>query len=469
MSRGIRHQRNSGLMKSWPLLFVSLYSVIVICDLAFFEFSVATAILDGTLAACIASLVVIVLWSKPAPTALFAMLYMIFFYTIPALIHINVGAFPFFNKSYTESEMEWAASASLLFSLFFWFGYGSRIFAAAPEAKSVSGLQSQVIGVTIILCFCLLSLGFGAIAGFGVLNTRRGDVGQLYVELTPATLAVQSLARTSGFLALLFSVARLVRLKNIESVLVALLGLACFWATNNPLSLARYVMGAYVITLIVCFFPLTRLRKALIAGAVAVGQVTLFPAADAITRRSGVFDFSPIEYLSTHPDFDGFQSTMNVVRMAHAEGIGWGHQLLSAVLFFVPRSVWPDKSPGTGLEGAAYVGYPYVNISAPLPSEFFADFHFVGVVIGAYLFGRVLRLSDETFSKRTRLGIFDAYVAGTALAAGFVFIVMRGSLVAVVGPLALSLALVVCAHFAQAALDSIRGPLYRKRMSRKSA
>lgn len=67
------------------------------------------------------------------------------------------------------------------------------------------------------------------------------------------------------------------------------------------------------------------------------------------------FELSPFEYYVTSGDFDGLQSTINVVAMHDGKGGKEGLNLLSAILFFVPRSVWPE---GTGWEAGVYEGYP---------------------------------------------------------------------------------------------------------------
>ncbi len=127
-----------------------------------------------------------------------------------------------------------------------------------------------------------------------------------------------------------------------------------------------------------------------------VAQVTIFPAVDALGRGDGIVSFSPLEYLSTHGDFDGYQSTINIVAWIDNQGPMLGRQLLSAVLFFVPRSFWSWKSPGTGIEAADFVGYPYINISAPMPGELYADFHLFGLILFSCLLGRIVRRVDES-------------------------------------------------------------------------
>jgi len=111
--------------------------------------------------------------------------------------------------------------------------------------------------------------------------------------------------------------------------------------------------------------------------------------------------------------------------------------LLSALLFFFPRDFWAGKSRGTGGEAAAFNGYDFVNISAPLPSEFFVDFGLIGVVIGAALFGALLAKVDSQI-RVYRASPDKLQLFGPATIVGYLFIILRGSLVGIMGPVMLT-------------------------------
>ena len=55
-------------------------------------------------------------------------------------------------------------------------------------------------------------------------------------------------------------------------------------------------------------------------------------------------------------DFDGFQQTVNSVYYAHVHGHTWGYHLVSALLFWVPRSIWKGKAFAAGNAVAASRG-----------------------------------------------------------------------------------------------------------------
>jgi hypothetical protein len=153
-----------------------------------------------------------------------------------------------------------------------------------------------------------------------------------------------------------------------------------------------------------------------------------------------------VEDFMTSGDFDGFQSTINVVAMHDERGGKGGVNLASAILFFVPRTLWPGKSPGTGGEAAIYEGYPMYNISSPLPSEFYIDFGILGVFVLSLFFGLFVRLCDDYFLHFKKTLDLTGQVLVASIA-GYLFIILRGSLVGTLGPCALSLAIASVCHW----------------------
>ena len=121
--------------------------------------------------------------------------------------------------------------------------------------------------------------------------------------------------------------------------------------------------------------------------------------------------------------------------------------LLSALFFFVPRTVWPQKSIGTGGESAMYEGYPFINISSPLPSEFYVDFGMVGLVVLSTLFGSSSDYAMTISCTPRHIGSVGQVFFATV--AGYIFIILRGSLVGTLGPnIVLSLAIIgICYRY----------------------
>src|SRR3546814_20765994 len=63
--------------------------------------------------------------------------------------------------------------------------------------------------------------------------------------------------------------------------------------------------------------------------------------------------FDPVDYYRTSGDFDGMQSTLNVVHYVDQQGTRKGGQLAGTAFTFIPRSIWPDKPQPTRKIGRA--------------------------------------------------------------------------------------------------------------------
>lgn len=424
-----------------------LFLIIVIIDAFNFRFDFSTVMLEASLCFCVFGLLTVVLSKEERPVMLFCQIYLIFYYILPGLVHAQIRIYPFFNMYYSDSETSIAALVVLLFCIMFWAGYRFvNVEKYDLFHNSGSRVKTSNIRFATIVIIILIAISAGYVAGFSNLNIKRSDVSYFAIELGPFDIVLQTIARICAFLGLLFASGLLLKGAGLWKFIIFMFSLYVFIIINNPTSLARYMIGAYGIAFFVCFFYLTRLKKTVIVCVMVLSQLTIFPAIDSMSRGTGELNLSPIEYFSTHGDFDGFQSTINVVKWVEDRDLGYGVQLASAVLFFVPRTLWPSKSPGTGLEAAANAGYPFTNISAPMPSELYADFGIPGLLLFSILLGGAVRIADQSFSAGRKRNSLDAFTIIPALAAGYSFILMRGSLISVVGPFAVSAAIVLLSH-----------------------
>jgi len=329
--------------------------------------------------------------------------------------------------------------------LLFVFVFGASYIASArhkivsPPNLSHSNL-STLRPALLVAALCVLSIAAASIIGFEAIATRRGDFMAARDLSGPAFASLLALARSCSFIALAIAIIAVRDRTSLTAALSLLVAVLVFLVSNNPLSLPRFVLGSYVIGLAFVLFRPGPLIKAGLLVCAGAAQVTVFPLMDALSRQQGISDFrfSPLSYISYHGDFDGFQSTLNVIAMVQSQGLAVGRQLASAILFFVPSSMLPWKSPGTGVDAAVHSGYLFTNISAPLPVEFYADFGYIGLMILSALAGLSAAWVDRMYSKAAG-GIHPFSILIPIVTAGFVMILLRGSLVAVVGPFAISL------------------------------
>lgn len=200
---------------------------------------------------------------------------------------------------------------------------------------------------------------------------------------------------------------------------------------NYPPSLARFQLFGSVIaigTVLVSMFS-TRLKAAALVGGGAF-LILLFPATKALGRGeslsfSGAVTTNVRAYM-VRVDFDGFKQIVDTtIYLSQGGTLRWGENFLGAALFWVPRSVWEGKPSDSGLLVSTSLGYPYTNVSNPLPAESLISFGFWGVVVVAILLAAVVGAVERG------VRIAEKYYPLTPLygmMAGFVVIIMRGSL-----------------------------------------
>lgn len=148
------------------------------------------------------------------------------------------------------------------------------------------------------------------------------------------------------------------------------------------------------------------------------------------------FAFSSLRHLSNltnlsfivdfiHPDFDAYQIMMTLIKYTENKGIVFGRNVVSALAFLIPRSIWKGKFANSGGIAINYYGSWFTNVSSPLFGEFYFAFGWLGVMAGpilvAYIFSKIDSWNSEThLMKKGTFCIFS----------GMAIYISRGSLLA---------------------------------------
>lgn len=204
--------------------------------------------------------------------------------------------------------------------------------------------------------------------------------------------------------------------------------LAMLFLIANPVSSPRYIFGSIVFAVLAAFGLYGRIgRFRLVAVATLVGMVVVFPAADAFryTTETGIRFEDPLLALSTS-DFDGFAQLVNTAQYVDLEGRTGGLQLLGTLLFWVPRSEWPEKPLDTGVMLAEYKEYGFTNLSSPLWGEFYIDFGWIGLIVAMFLVGFLVRRLDIEAEAQLRERPSPALLS--CILPFYSMIILRGSL-----------------------------------------
>ncbi len=184
--------------------------------------------------------------------------------------------------------------------------------------------------------------------------------------------------------------------------------------------------GCWLVGALGAYATLTRYRffvTGLLAGIVVVFpyiDIARYDRQDLAPSKGG-----PLQAL-TSGDFDAFAQTANTWAYLQELGPTWGRQALGVVLFWVPRTLWPDKPEDTGILIAHFRQYSFTNLSAPLPAELIINFSWVGLVVICFLIGRALLRIDLLVDRRLRLGSTGPTLS--YVLPFYMIILLRGSL-----------------------------------------
>ena len=102
-------------------------------------------------------------------------------------------------------------------------------------------------------------------------------------------------------------------------------------------------------------------------------------------------------------DYDAYSIVARSLMYIQTYGSTAGFQLLGALLFFIPRSLWPNKPEGSGHLVCEAQGQLYLNISAPLPAEALVNFGLLGLLLFAIITALICKRIDRWFAHSSSL------------------------------------------------------------------
>ncbi len=123
-------------------------------------------------------------------------------------------------------------------------------------------------------------------------------------------------------------------------------------------------------------------------------------------------------------DYDAYQMLITTIKYSRNNGLLFGKNFMTALLFFVPREVWNSKMVGTGYYIADQFNAYNNNVSCPLIGEFYISFGVVGVIFGALILGFIISKFDSIDYNGTNWLIYS--INFTLF--GYIMFIMRGDL-----------------------------------------
>tara|TARA_Y100001968_G_C19135340_1_gene608784 strand:+ start:98 stop:628 length:531 start_codon:yes stop_codon:yes gene_type:complete len=136
-----------------------------------------------------------------------------------------------------------------------------------------------------------------------------------------------------------------------------------------------------------------------------------------INSYDNIFNFKALfldPYNGVH--FDAWANTVAVFNYVQDKGHTYGEQLLSSILFWVPRGIWEGKSFASGMLLGDYLmenhGFWMNNISCSLIAEAYLDFSYPGIIIFGILLARIsLWIDSNILYKSTPIALASIYFA----------------------------------------------------------
>lgn len=163
-----------------------------------------------------------------------------------------------------------------------------------------------------------------------------------------------------------------------------------------PLGMPRFLAASLYIPLALIYIKVLRVKYNF-AFVFCLGFLVVFPFLDQFRYASEITSNVSIGVdtsMFSGGNFDTYQNTLTVI---DKEIVTNGNQLMGVVLFFVPRSIWPNKPIGSGAFIAEKLYFEFSNISMSLVGEGYLNFGFLGVFLFMFLLAMLVKRFDFVF------------------------------------------------------------------------
>lgn len=172
---------------------------------------------------------------------------------------------------------------------------------------------------------------------------------------------------------------------------------------NFPVSTTRFWMGAIFIGIFLLTFVKDKKKSRVYDIILILIFTVIFPITylfkfntlDNILESGLKMQNLVSSYYSV--DYDAYSIFARSIKFVDDHDIVYGQQLIGTVLFFIPRSIWPDKPEATGAFIAKSQYQSFTNISCPFMAEGYINFGIVGLILFEIIMSLVCRKLDEKY------------------------------------------------------------------------
>ncbi|MDF2653064.1 MAG: hypothetical protein K0Q73_8869 [Paenibacillus sp.] len=313
-------------------------------------------------------------------------------------------------------------------------------FGLLSRRKSIPALQNKeesssktiqlkpMIFLTVVVLF-VTSFLISQYGGFSMFLHSRGESGLAYSSKMES-LIVSNLIKVPPLVVLIFMLTYWKGRSGTKPFILILLTIVLLlmnFYISNPVYNPRYWFGTVALALFFTMAPWKRNSYINYAVSFTLVLILIFPYAD-LFRRSLNAELvissltSPLIYKG---DYDAFQIIMESIRYVGNHGIDFGRQILGAIFFWFPRSLWYDKPYGTGQTIGESLDFSFTNLSAPLWAEMYVGFGVFGVAVLFYIYGVLSRWMQKRYMEKGSKSLFGVIMP---FLAAYQIYLLRGDL-----------------------------------------
>ena len=191
-----------------------------------------------------------------------------------------------------------------------------------------------------------------------------------------------------------------------------------------PIGMPRFAAASLYLPVVLVFFPFLQ-KKYRIVFLILFGLLFMFPFLNNFRRFGNNSEISFIDDFDLFflaGDFDAFQNFMYVLKY---NIVTYGYQLLGALFFWVPRSLWITKPVGSGFYIAELKHLSFDNISMPFIGEAYINFGLLGIIIFPLFLGYAIAYLDKYYNSDHDSKLFKVFYF---ILIGLFFYMLRGDL-----------------------------------------
>ena len=211
-------------------------------------------------------------------------------------------------------------------------------------------------------------------------------------------------------------------LKKFLIICIIVINLIMYFPING--AIGRYLLfGTYIM---IIYALVKKIKcKSLIILITAIGFYYIFPAFNFFKLHT-LKDLSQFQlggFNTNFIDYDAYQLLMLSMKYVKSHGVSYGTNILTALLCFIPRSIFTKKLNPSGEIIGEYYGFKYTNISCPL----FAEFYIAGGIITLFIFTISFAFVNNYIEKKMKVN--DILYNGIyCISLGIVLSILRGAL-----------------------------------------